>query len=381
MPVGETSDFLMRQASGTSTNPAAAPMHMDMTQRGRWMLMLHGAAFINQVWQSGPRGGDKLFSTNWVMGTAGRPLFGGHLLLRSMLSLEPATITNRSYPELFQTGETAFGRPLRDAQHPHDFFMELAAEYAHPIAPKTIGYVYLAPMGDPALGPVAYPHRASAAELPQATLGHHTQDSTHIAANVITAGAKRGIFGAAASAFHGGEPDERRWDLESGGIDSWAIRLTADPTPNWTAQISTGHLHHPEQLHAGNVQRTTASIGHSASTGLGIWSSSLIFGRNDKPHHAATNSWGAETLLQVAEKNWLTARAEIVDKDELAEGVVYRVKAITLGYTRDVWSNAKIAGGVGGNFTLYDFPSALEPSYGGNPRSFYLYARFRNAGH
>src|SRR5205814_6071426 len=51
-----TSDFLMRQASGTSMNPAAAPMHMTMTQQGDWRLMLHGQAFINQVVQSGPRG-------------------------------------------------------------------------------------------------------------------------------------------------------------------------------------------------------------------------------------------------------------------------------------------------------------------------------------
>jgi hypothetical protein len=368
-------DFLMQQASGTGTNPAAAPMHMHMSQFGDWTLMLHGSAFINQVWQSGPRGGDKLFSTNWIMGMADRPLMGGHLMLRSMLSLEPATITNRRYPELFQTGETAFGVPLRDAQHPHDFFMELAAEYAHAIDAQTIGYIYLAPMGDPSLGPVAYPHRASAAELPQATLGHHTQDSTHIAANVITIGAKRGIFGAGVSAFHGGEPDEKRWDIEGGRIDSWAIRATADPTANWSAQISTGHLTRPEALHPGNLQRTTASVAYTT----GPWSSSLIFGRNDKTHQAATNSWGAETLFQFAKKNWFTARAEVVDKDELVDDAVYRVKALTLGYTRDVWSNSKITGGAGGNFTIYDFPATLEPVYGNHPRSFYLYVRFRNA--
>jgi len=41
----------------TGMNPAAAPMHMAMTQHGDWMLMLHGLAFVNQVIQSGPRGG------------------------------------------------------------------------------------------------------------------------------------------------------------------------------------------------------------------------------------------------------------------------------------------------------------------------------------
>ncbi|MGH9420532.1 MAG: hypothetical protein ACRD3J_11195, partial [Thermoanaerobaculia bacterium] len=169
MAEDHTADFLMRQTSGTSMNPAAAPMHMTMSQQGDWMLMIHALAFVNQVSESGPRGDDKLFSTNWMMGMASRPLAGGQLMLRSMLSLEPLTI-GRKYPELFQTGETINGRPIVDGQHPHDFFMELAAEYAHPLAAGTIGYVYVAPVGDPALGPVAYPHRASAAEIPQAAL-------------------------------------------------------------------------------------------------------------------------------------------------------------------------------------------------------------------
>ncbi|HEX9160509.1 MAG TPA: hypothetical protein VF980_02280, partial [Thermoanaerobaculia bacterium] len=303
------------------------------------------------------------------------------LMLRSMLSLEPATVTHRAYPELFQTGETAFGRPIRDAQHPHDFLMELAAEYAYPIDAANVAYLYVAPAGDPALGPVAYPHRASAAELPQATLAHHMQDSTHIAANVITAGGKSGPLGAALSVFHGGEPDERRWNLNGGRIDSWSLRLTADPTPNWSAQLSTGHLTHPEVLEPGNVQRTTASVAYSAPTSLGMWSSTLIFGRNDRRHRTATNSWTAETLLQIAEINWITARGEIVDRDELTgDGSMQRIHALTLGYTRDLWQNSAVVAGAGGNFTLYDFAAALEPVYGRSPRSAYVYVHVRSAG-
>src|SRR5881394_3292458 len=303
-----------------------------------WMTMVHGSAFINQVVQSGPRGGDKFFSTNWLMGTAERPLGDGHLLLRAMLSLEPATITDRRYPELFQTGETAFGRPLRDAQHPHDFFMELAAQYSY----KNVS-IYVAPVGSPALGPVAFPHRASAAEIPQATIAHHWEDSTHIAYNVITVGAKQSIFTAEASAFHGGEPDEHRWDIDGGRIDSWSVRLTANPTPQWSAQISTGHLKKPEALEPGDVQRTTASVSYTIPN----WSSTLIFGRN-----RGTNGWTAETLWTFAPKNYLTARAEVVGKDELSVNGTFRIKALTAGYTRDVWSNDKILAGVGGNVTI-----------------------------
>src|SRR5437588_1286398 len=284
------SDLLMRQASGTSMNPESAPMQMSMTHHGDWMLMLHGHAFLNDVQQTGPRGGDKFFSTNWAMAMADLKLGDGHLILRTMLSLEPLTVGSK-YPELFQTGETLHHQPIVDAQHPHDFFMELAAEYARPLAGNTIGYVYAAPVGDPALGPVAYPHRASAAEIPQATLSHHVQDSTHIAGSVVTVGAQSGMFGYAISGFHGREPDEHRWDIDTGRIDSWSARVTFDPTPNVTAQISTGHLTHPEELEPGNIQRTTASVAYSTAA----WNTSLIVGHNDRSEGRTTNAFVAES--------------------------------------------------------------------------------------
>jgi hypothetical protein len=382
-----TSDLLMRQASGTSTNPAAAPMHMTMTEHGDWTLMLHGLAFINQVEQSGPRGGDKLFSTNWIMGMASRPLGGGHLMLRSMLSLEPLTV-GRKYPELFQTGETIGGRPIVDAQHPHDFFMEIAAEYAHPLTSNTIGYLYVAPFGDPALGPVAYPHRASASEIPQAALSHHVQDSTHIAGSVVTIGAQSGMFGYAFSGFHGREPDENRWDIDTGKIDSWAARVTFDPNPNWTAQISTGHLKHPEAVEPGDVQRTTASIAYSKATRVGQWDTSLVFGHNRKTVGHATSSWLAESVVQFGARNYVTGRAEGVDKNELfadqpvpaaIAGGSFRIKALTIGYSRDVLRTTSIAGALGANVTGYAIPGAIKPYYG-SPHSFYLFIRLRGAG-
>jgi Cu/Ag efflux protein CusF len=383
-----TAALLMRQASGTSMNPAAAPMHVTATRRGGWMLMLHGAAFVDQVVQSGPRGDDKLFSTNWIMGMADRPLGGGHLMLRSMLSLEPLTV-GKKYPELFQTGETIGGRPIVDAQHPHDFFMEVAAEYAHPLTATTVGYLYAAPFGDPALGPVAYPHRASASEIPQATLGHHLQDSTHIAGSVVTIGAQGGMFGYAVSGFHGREPDEDRWDIDTGKIDSWAARITFDPSPNWSAQVSTGHLQHPEAAEPGNVQRTTASVAYSRTTSRGQWDTSLIFGHNRKSAGLAASSWLAESVLRFGGRHYLTARGEIVDKDELFAGQdvppalghgILRVKALTIGYSRDLIEAHGIAGALGANATRYAIPATLEPYYGRNPRSLHLFVRLRGGG-
>ena len=153
-------------SSGTSQEPRAAPMDMLHKCIGNWHLGLHGVLFGVYTAQSGPRGRDKIFSTNWFMPTASRRLGPGTLTLRSMLSLEPATVTGRYYPELFQEGETAFGIPIINGQHPHDFFMELAASYQIPLGEKTVLNFYGGPRGEPALGPTAYPHRLSASEDP-----------------------------------------------------------------------------------------------------------------------------------------------------------------------------------------------------------------------
>src|ERR1700716_3500102 len=206
---------------GTSVEPPSTPVSMLMSHYRGWMLMLHGTAFIADTQQhaaSNPtspsaatceqfsvpclapvtRGSDKFFSTNWLMPMAMRQLGQngryGQLTLRTMFSLEPATISARQYPELFQQGETAFGKPIIDGQHPHDFFMEVAALYDTRLGPPqahTLLSLYAAPVGDPAIGPTAYPHRQSASEDPIAPLGHHQQDSTHIAFNVLTAGFTR----------------------------------------------------------------------------------------------------------------------------------------------------------------------------------------------
>ena len=123
--------YLMNMASGTSMNPDAWSMPMIMKSADAWSLMFMGEAFVVDTQQSGPRGGDKWYSPNAFMFSASHDLAGGSFMLQSMLSLEPLTITDRRYPLLFQTGETAYGRPLTDAQHPHNFIMSLEIGRAH----------------------------------------------------------------------------------------------------------------------------------------------------------------------------------------------------------------------------------------------------------
>src|SRR5215469_12630933 len=263
---------LNHASSGTSIEPASTPVPMLMSSHGGWMLMLHGAAFITDTQQSGPRGADKLFSTNWLMPMAQHQLGPGQLTLRAMFSLEPATVSGRQYPLLFQQGETAFGKPIIDGQHPHNFFMEVGALYDIKLTERTLLSFYAAPIGDPAIGPTAYPHRMSASENPLAALGHHQQDSTHIAYSVFTAGLTFNSIRIEASGFHGAEPSEQRWGFQPSpnghAIDSYSTRLTFSPRPNWTGQYSIAHITSPEALYPGeDQQRQTASIMYNRPIG------------------------------------------------------------------------------------------------------------------
>jgi hypothetical protein len=295
-----------------------------------------------------------------------------------MLSLEPATVTNRSYPLLFQSGESAYGRPLTDAQHPHDFVMALGAHYVMPVGEYTLLDFYYAGVGDPALGPVAFPHRASAAELPQAPLGHHWEDSTHIADNVATVGVKYRWIRLEASGFHGAEPNENRWNIDWGGMDSYSGRVSVFPTKNWTAQVSVGRLTKPEALEAGDVIRTTASIHYTRVRGSGEgWSTSAIWGRNHKTAtHRDADAWLLETVFPVTGKDFLTGRFEVVDKDELLPET-FRVKAITGGYTRHLSTRSNLETGIGANVTGYAIPAAIQPVYGQHPWGVSVYFRVR----
>src|SRR5947209_8783516 len=130
--------------SGTSVGPNSTPHAMLMTSKAGWELMFHFEAFLNAVQQSGPRGDDKVFSTSWFMPMAQRRFGNNTVTVRTMLSLDPATVTHRVYPELFQQGETAFGRPIVDVQHPHDFMMEPALLYDYKLGDHAMLTFYAA---------------------------------------------------------------------------------------------------------------------------------------------------------------------------------------------------------------------------------------------
>jgi len=392
-PASFIDEILHHASAGTSAEPDSTPHDMLMKTEGGWSLMFHGEAFVNAIQQTGPRGADKVFSTSWLMPMAQRSAGPGTLTLRGMFSLEPATVTERQYPELFQVGETAFGKPIVDGQHPHNLFMELAALYDIKLGANTLLSFYAAPVGDPAIGPEAYPHRASASEDPLAALGHHLQDSTHISYEVVTAGLTYKIARIEASGFHGREPGENRWTIGAGAIDSWAARLTVNPTANWSGQYSISRLHSPEQLFPNeDTLRMTASVMYSRSfgSGFGNWASTLVWGRNeDLPGGEVFNSYLAESTVRFARHNYAWSRIENVDRTNLLllgenplpagfeEHFLGRVQAYTVGYDREFDAVPHVSSAVGGQVTLYGKPAFLDSVYGSQPVGFLVFVRLR----
>lgn len=381
-------------------DPAATqePEHQHGAAGSPWHVMEDAVAFLTYNDQGGPRGGSgELVSQNWWMGMAQRPAAGGTLQFNLMLSLDPLTMGNDGYREIFQVGETLDGFPLIDRQHPHDFLMQAAVVWRVPLPRSYQLTLAGAPVGEPALGPIAFMHRSSAYENPTAPLGHHTFDSTHIAMGVLTAGLARGPFEVESSIFRGREPDEQRWDLmDPGPLDSWSVRGWYRPTNRLSFQLSHGFLTEPEELEEGDVRRTTLSGSWMLKQAEDWTSTTVAYGRNDK-HGRSYNAFLAEAT-HVMGRNTLFGRAEVVqvETDVLRFGThidaafskgssngfddlgrIDVVKALTLGGVRRLreWRGWDL--GAGGDVTFYGVPEILEPTHGARPVSFHLFFRIR----
>ena len=353
-----------------------------------WHLVDMGIARLSFNRQGGPSGGNAVESSNWNMIHAQKRIGPGRLSLMMMNSLEPVTFAKLGSRELFQTGESYRGQPLVDRQHPHDFFMNLSATYRLGLGADAGAWVQLAPVGEPALGPVAFMHRASSGDNPTAPLGHHWEDSTHIAFNVVTLGGGWKWIALEGSAFRGEEPDEHRWDIEGGSIDSASVRARFFFGSGWSGQISHGYLRHPEALEPGNTHRTTASLEYGAEGDRPL-AVTMLWGRNVEAH-GTSDAYLLEGAYQPTSKDQVYGRAELVQKDrqllltkrifpepEGSVGDLARIGAYTAGYVRDLDVLTGLRTGLGGDVTIYSFPSSLKPVYGSFPVSFHAFLRLR----
>ncbi len=361
---------------------------MTMSPSGDgWQLMYDGLLSVMLNRQGGPRGGTDFKAPNWWMGMLTHRLGHGTLTFTGMASLEPATVGKCGYREIFQAGETCNGQPLVDRQHPHDLTMQLAGAWHVPVTKHARLTIAGGPVGEPALGPVAFMHRPSAAENPVAPLSHHTFDSTHIAMGVITAAVDRGPVIVEASLFNGREPDDNRWNLlDRGPLDSWSARVWIRPSSNWLLQVSSGVLKDPEALEPGNVRRTTTSVEWFRERDDGFTAVTAAYGRNDKAHDSsnaffveATRRFGANAIYTRFETVQVETNLLVFDRVPAGPGgiAVAFVVAWTLGDVRDFWKPAGAQVGVGADVTAYGVPEVLQATHGSHPFSLHLFLRVR----
>lgn len=385
-PIGEPRN---RESSGTAWLPDASPMHALHGQGAGWELMLHGSLYVHYLDDGGQRGREQFGSTNWAMGMARRPVLGGDMTLRAMLSADPVTADECGYPDLLATGEFCDDEPLHDRQHPHDVWMELTAVYERAVAENLAIQLYGGPVGEPALGPVAFPHRISSFPNPIAPIGHHWLDSTHIAFGVATAGLYGRRWKAEASLFNGREPDGDRFDLDLDALDSYAGRLWLLPSEGWALQVSAGRLNDAEVHEVGDpridlTRMTMSATYHRPLARNGLWANSMAWGRN-REGGTATQALLLETEVNLAERDLFYGRLEIVEKTghdlvlpEELEELRFTVGKLGLGYVRQLEPVAGLAPGVGAGVTLARVPAGLEPFYGSrSPTGLQLFFRLR----
>ena len=365
---------MQRESSGTSWQPDTSGHMGWMNSSGDWTLMAHGVLNLVYDHQSGRRGDDKAFASGMLMGMAQRPVGNGTLQFKAMVSPDPL-MGKSGYPLLLASGETANGTDrLIDRQHPHDFFMELSASVSQDIGPKSSVFVYAGLPGEPAFGPPAFMHREAIMDSPEAPISHHWLDSTHIVFGVLTGGLVLDRFKVEVSRFNGREPDQHRWNIESGPLDSTSVRLSWNPTAELALQGSWGHFEDPEQLEPGvDQKRWSASALYAREIAPGWkFAGTLAWGRKTIDHHGETlkdDAFVAEASVKHA--SWTVfGRGEITENRELIDlaehGPAYRVGKISLGAVRDFRVAEHFTLGAGGLLAVNFVPDGLAPLYGGH---------------
>ncbi|PYO93241.1 MAG: hypothetical protein DMD58_00520 [Gemmatimonadetes bacterium] len=352
--------------SGTSWLPAVAPMRGFHFQASDWSVMVHGSVFGQFIQEFGPRGNYQLGSINWVMGDASRPLAGGAFHGRMMASAEYFTVTRAGYPQLLQVAQPYRGGTLTDRMHPHELFSEVAVMYDRPIGTGWRWSVYLAAVGEPALGPVAYLHRPSAANDPTVPLGHHTQDVTHESFGVATLGVFTRKVHLEASVFNGAHPNEVRTNFDYAGarFNSFAARVTVNPNERWSVAASAAYIdpREHEPLH-----RLELSALHVA----GGWSTSFVWAANvPTDTRRVLNTALIETNIELDARNAIFGRAEYVTRtaEELAlVGSIsseIEVGSLSVGYVRRVGRVREVGAWLGARGHVDIVPEQLRLFYG-----------------
>jgi hypothetical protein len=266
--------------------------------------------------------------------------------------------------------------------------MEVAAEYERPI--RAGGglrwHAYGALAGEPALGPPAFPHRASAAPNPVAPISHHWLDATHISFGVVTAGLSGARWRVEASAFNGREPDESRGGLDLGPLDSVSGRVTVRPRPSLALQVSAGRLESAEQDFANGPRYDITRVTASALYTHRRLAATLAWGSNTE-RGQRTHAGLAEASLSVARGGVVFGRAELNSKPSHSlhiheqPGAILTVGKLQGGYVHYVPPTRGLQMGLGSSLSAAFVPLSIRPNYGGVGFGVGVFATLRSASH
>lgn len=379
-----------RNGSGSSWVPDETPVYGYMVHGKKWMSMVHGNFFARythqDIFKSGSRGGHEFDAPNWLMGMTQRKVGrNGLFSANAMISLDPFLVGLNGYPLLYQTGESYKGQKLVDRQHPHDLFSELNIAYSQRIAPQTDVYASIGYPGEPALGPPVFMHRLSGMNNPDAPLQHHYADATHITFGIATLGFRYKNVKLEGSTFKGREPDEERYGFDAPKFDSYAMRLSYNPSRNWALQVSHGWIKSPEASDPDHdVKLFTASAMYAKQLSEdNHFTASAVYGQNHYNHGGKTlPSAMLESNLQLHKTalygNYIFVRKnaeELALDSNLPANPDFNINAVTLGANRILTQikNTDLRLGVQASFNFS--PTVLQPLYGKTPVGFEVYIR------
>jgi hypothetical protein len=203
-------------------------------------------------------------------------------------------------------------------------------------------------------------------------------DSTHVTFGVVTTGWVHRNWKLEASRFRGREPDQNRWDIETGKLDSTAARLSWNPTSHWSLQTSWAHVISPEALTPKiDETRMTTSATYARAFGVaGSFSATFVAGQK-----RFTGGYASAAELIEAEfkpnRNWTVfGRAEQLESDALGDVtghshathvhlipvliVVNTVQKASVGVIHDWRVGDHLKLGVGGLVSTINTPNALN---------------------
>lgn len=378
---------MSRDGSGTSWLPDQSPMEMYMKTWNNTSIMFHGAVFVRYTSQNAgdknERGGQKFDAPNWFMFVLRQKLSSKSLFsFHTMLSADRLTEGGKGYPLLFQTGESYNNIPLVDRQHPHDLVSALAINFTRSFSPDIDLNAYFGYPGEPALGPPVFMHRPSAMNNPDAPLGHHWQDATHITFGVGTLGLRYKNLRGEVSMFSGREPDENRYNFDNPKFDSYSYRLSANPTRNFALQFSQGFLKSPEALEPEiDIIRTTASVIHTHQfTHEIVAATSLVWGMN-RTTEKSLHSYLLESNLKF-QAYTVYMRYEFIQKDvhelqllQFENHITFKINAFTLGVNGELFTALQTAFSFGMQATINLIDTNLQTVYGSSPIAAEIYLK------